>query len=1154
MREASDLSGNGLTKLLLLTMAVLFASLSAIAQTRTSGAIAGVVTDPSGAVVPNATVTATEINTGTVRSTKTTGSGNYNLGDLIPGNYRVKVEAPGFETSELGPVQVPVTVSVTLNVRLKVGQASQTVTVSETVPLIETQNPNTTTTLTAAAIANLPNPGQDLTYLANVAPGAIMNSTGGYGNTEFNGLPSGSNFFTQDGTPVNDPFLNLNNSGATNLMLGLNSEQEVSVNTNSFDASQGGLGAMQMSYISKQGTNNFHGNLYEIWNGAALNSADYFVNATPGATKPGSNLNQYGGSIGGPIKKDKLFFFTDIEGTRIALPVFNEVTVPTAAYQSYILGTTLPQGGVDTVLGGTLPAEPGEIPFYQHMLSLYGTPSGTPEPALGCPLGPGSVVSSGPPDGNGCLLKRGSSTGADTNDFLWTTRFDQTINARNTIWYRFQYENGFQATYTDPFNSAFNAVSHQPQTSASIGFTHTFGPDLVNEFNPGYQWYSAIFEPPSLAKATSLLPITYQPSGLSTIGGEDFVWPQGRNVTQYFANDNLSWTKGKNEFTFGEQFHRFLVSDHDFGFYNTPLMLTADLPEFAFGATDFTLQNFATTLDEPIGLAGIDLYAQDTMKATSKLTLTLGIRSTWNSNILNQQALFAGFKGTDSFYQVTHSINQPLNQVIDPREAYGIGQTPLLMWQPRFALAYRVATDTVIRGGFGVFTDIFPASLSDQLAENSPNYNAFDGGLFGPVGGVGIAPGVPDSAFDAAVEANQAFRSGFASGVLSCGAVNAPTNCLPAPGMTAARPYVTYPYSLQWNFGIEHQFGPSWGLNVYYVGTRYVQSPYFQQADAYETYCAGCFSQYPYGAAPDPRFGYVNQLMVGADSSYNALQTTVRKVMSHGLMFSANYTWSHCLDFLSNGGFFGFGGGAQGNITSPFPNDLSRDYGNCDMDVRNSLNANYVYSLPNLAHNWMSHIVNGWQVSGDLYLHTGFPITPFGYNPGNIVSNNNGVLGPNFADTVPGETYNGAYTHGPIQGVTQAGQVQFLNPYAFQSVIDPSTGACFGGNSPATCQFGNVARNSLFGPGFLWTDLFVSKYIQLSEKLKLRIDGQFYNMLNHPNFNFPGTSFGIPSEPGTLTGVGTISSLVSPPTGLLGSFLGGDSAVRMIAFQARLEF
>ncbi|MGH9430927.1 MAG: hypothetical protein ACRD3T_05235 [Terriglobia bacterium] len=707
-----------------------------------------------------------------------------------------------------------------------------------------------------------------------------------------------------------------------------------------------------------------------------------------------------------------------------------------------------------------------------------------------------------------------------------------------------------QATYTDPLSSLYNAYSTQPQVSTSIGFTHTFGPNLVNELDPGMQWYSAIFSDAQLAKAVATFPVVYDAgagAGLTRIGGENYAWPQGRNVTSYFVNDNLSWTKGKNEFKFGELFHRYLVSDHDFAGNTTPYMGAYDLPEFTFGATGFTVQAFSASRDQPIGLAGLDLYASDTLKLTPKLTTTLGIRATWNSNFINQHSLFSRLDAP--FYGITHDVNTPLNQIINPNEAYGIPQTPLIMWQPRAALAYQFAKDTVFRGGFGLFTDIFPASLSDQLGSNFPNYNSFNYGVLSGAGGVGFAPGSTQSAYDMAVAANQTLLGGFSSGVLSCAATNAPSNCISPAGFVATPRFVTYPYSIQWNLGIEHQFGPSWGLNAYYVGDRYVQEPYFVHLNSSESFCAGCFSPYPFNTPADARFGDVQQVAVGAGSNYNGLQVTGRKVMSHGLQFQLSYTWSHCLDEISNGGFFGFSGISN---TDPIPGELNRQYGNCDYDVRHSLNGNYVWQLPSPVHSSiLRYVVNGWQVSGDIFVHGGFPVTMLSASCGSAITPDVGTC---FASAAPGSTAAGQYAHGPIAGVTQSGEVQFLNPNAFQSVIDSTTGACVGGNTPANCQIGNLARNSVFGPGLFWTDMFVSKNFNIGERVKLRIDGQFYNLFNHPNFNFPSNTAGVPSDPATLTGVGTITSLVAPPTGLLGSFLGGDSAVRMIAFQARLEF
>ena len=300
----------------------------------------------------------------------------------------------------------------------------------------------------------------------------------------------------------------------------------------------------------------------------------------------------------------------------------------------------------------------------------------------------------------------------------------------------------------------------------------------------------------------------------------------------------------------------------------------------------------------------------------------------------------------------------------------------------------------------------------------------------------------------------------------------------------------------------------------------------------------------------DPRFAAVTQLATGANSHYNGLQLTAMKRMSHGFQGQVNYTWSHCLDTVSNGGFLQF---SSGGILSPLPGDLARDYGNCDYDIRHNLTAQYVYKLPiKVRNSSLSYALNGWQISGTVFWHSGVPFsvlsTPYSANGNGIVQGS----GPQFASIVPGVPL---YEHNPIPGVTQPGTIQWLNPNAFVSTVDPSTGTCLGGDNPQNCQFGNLARNALRGPDFFWSDFYVTKWFPLGERVRLRLDAQFFNVLNHPNFGLPSMVLaGVPGKPSTQTGFGALTYTTSPPTGLLGVGLGGDSSPRMIAFQARIEF
>jgi hypothetical protein len=256
------------------------------------------------------------------------------------------------------------------------------------------------------------------------------------------------------------------------------------------------------------------------------------------------------------------------------------------------------------------------------------------------------------------------------------------------------------------------------------------------------------------------------------------------------------------------------------------------------------------------------------------------------------------------------------------------------------------------------------------------------------------------------------------------------------------------------------------------------------------------------------------------------------------------------MDTVSNGGFLPFSAGA---IRSPLPGNLARDYGPCDYDIQHNFNAQYIYQLPiKVKSHQLGYALNGWQLSGTVFWHSGIPFTvlstPYSANGDGIVQGG----GPQFASVVPGVP---VYEHNPIPGVTQAGSVQWLNPNAFVSAVDPSTGACNGGDIPQNCQFGNLGRNALRGPSFFWSDLDITKLFSLNERLKLRVEGQFFNVFNHPNFGLPSIVLaGIPGKSSTQTGFGASTYTVSPPTGLLGVGLGADSSPRMIALHARLEF
>ena len=1148
---------------LLLTTTCFVIPVSTKAQGETTSAILGQVNDPTDAAVPGATVTITNQEIGLKRIAKTDDTGHFNFPQLKPGTYSVKVEAEGFAPQQNNNVLAGLGQKQTVDFALKLAQSEQTVEVSGQAQLINPGDANTSTNLNAPALENLPNPGGDLTYPLQFAAGALVNTAGsgndfvggtnGYGNVEFNGLPALSNGYIVDGLETNDPLTNLNSGLSTNLVLGLNSISEVTVNTLSYAVDQGRYGASQVNYVTKSGSNQFHGNIYELWNGSRFNAADYFTNATPGSHKPRSTVNHFGGSVGGPIIRNKLFFFFDSEWVRIALPIVTATTVPTPAFQNYVL-QQLPLGGTDSVTGSIYPPAPQLVPFYRKMFSLYGNTGGTPLAVLGCPFDAGGVTPAIANDGSGCANRQSISHSSTDHEQVQTLRIDYNIDEKNTTWFRFQTDNGLQAAYTDPINPLFNALSPQPLYSFAAGYTHVFSQNLVNYFNPAFSWYGSLFGPSDFQKTLAAFPIVLQGSGanapFTTLGGLDNTWVQGRRASRFFINDNLAWSHGAHELRFGTNTRILRLNDYDFGQGTVPTVTYTTLPQYIYGIASTATKTFPTSANEPFNFLNLDLYAQDTWKVTKTLTWTFGIRDTFNSNPLNPHGQIARLRG--SFDSISHDVNQPLNAAIQTGLGNVFSSTPLAILQPRTAIAWQFKTKWVLRTGFGVFSDILPGSIADVVGVNPPNVQTFQGGLLGTVGGTAIAPGVPNSAVDATVAANQTFSSGFTQGQLSCASAQAnPATCLPPVAMTAVPDGKLHaPYFMEWSLGLEHELGTTGSIHAQYVGTRAVNQPYLTQVNGYQTVCDGCFAPFPYGKSTDPRFGAVTQFSTGANSHYSGLQLTAIKRIGHGLMGQINYTWSRCMDTVSNGGFLQF---SAGGILSPLPGDLARDYGPCDYDIRHNLSAQYVYQLPVKVRNRaLGYALNGWQVSGTVLWHSGIPFsvlsTPYSADGNGIVNGS----GPQFASVVPGVPL---YEHNPIPGVTQPGTVQWLNPDAFVSTVDPSTGACLGGDSPKNCQFGNLGRNALRGPNFAWSDFYLSKWFPLTEQVKLRFDVQFFNVFNHPNFGLPSMVLaGIPGKPSTQTGFGALTYATSPPTGLLGVGLGGDSTPRMVAFQLRLEF
>ncbi len=318
------------------------------AQTLLAGDLAGTVTDPSGAAIVGAEVKATSQETGAIATAITNGTGGYRISLLQPGHYQVAVTHAGFKDTTV-TVTVAVGQVTEQNIQLSLGSASQTVQVTAEAQLLQADTPDLSTTVTLEQLQNIPNPGSDITYAAQAKPGVIMNTgansssgTLGYGNFSAFGLPATSNNFTINGMQINDPFLNLNNSGPSNLLLGLNDVQETDVITNAYEAQYGSLGGVQLNSVSRSGSNKFHGNFNYGWNGDVLNANNWFnknpTYNTPAVARPFSNFNQWAAAVGGPIKRDKVFFFVNTEGISFITSSQSIVYLPSSSFESSVVG------------------------------------------------------------------------------------------------------------------------------------------------------------------------------------------------------------------------------------------------------------------------------------------------------------------------------------------------------------------------------------------------------------------------------------------------------------------------------------------------------------------------------------------------------------------------------------------------------------------------------------------------------------------------------------------------------------------------------------------------------------------------------------------------------------------------------------------------
>ncbi len=1136
---------------LLLTLSLATAPM--FGQSLTTGSINGTVLDPSHAVVPNAPVELKGLDTGSTASTTTSSSGGYSFNLLRPGRYQIVVKQAGFaEVAQT--VQVEVGQNSKADIELTVAKGTETVEVSGSAPLINTE-PSNNTAFTQEEVAQLPSAGGDITNIADTAPGAVVNGTGGYGNFTVNGMPATSNLFTVNGENDMDPYFNINNSGASNLTLGQNEIGEATVITNPYGGQYGQLAGAQITYVTKSGTNQFHGNAMYWWNGRLLNGNNWInkesqvANGEPNQAAF-SNANQWAASFGGPIIKNKTFFFVDYEGMRFLLPNVDQVTAPTPQF------ITAAEAQVAAL-------HPAESPDYNKLMSLwqnapgYSTAQANPVPAGG--------------DICSALVLPGWTTGGTTPcsqtwitvpkalawEYILSFRVDQKIGNNDNLFGRYKLDHGLQPTSIDPINSAFDANSLQPSWDAQASETHVFGPTKTNSFTATLSHYVAQFTAPEAA-ATFNYGQAF--SGFSqydmtspNAGAASF--PQGRNITQYQFIDDFSWTHGNHTFKFGENFRRYDVSDHNF-FYTNPLVYwgygATTFQQFAQGEAFQYRKAYIPHNDLPIAFWGMGVYAQDEWKATKNLKLTMALRVERNSNPVCQINCFSNLTG--EFFNSQAAQAGPVGSLDVPYSAdlkYGQHQAypgvNSLVWSPRLGFSWDLlgTGKTVLSGGVGLFYDNPAVGLVDQILGfgGQPPVSVMFRVRSSPTS-VGVLPFDPAGApatWQASANAFSITDSfNQIQAALPAGVVFQP------PAGNGIIGTVKAPEWQEWNLSVQQELNRSTVFIMTYTGNHGARISYSNAwPNAYDAY--GLFQGTVQAAPLAESYSTIEQYKQGAVSNYNGLTFSLRKQFTKWVSAHLNYTWAHTIDETSNGGLFQYGFEGNNTILGQIsPTSLRTDnYGNADYDIRNLVNGDFVFNPQFHYTGAMNYLVNGWQFSGKMFWRTGLPYT---ISDGNLSGT---IL--NGGDTIPAVIIGNAQPGGcgKANATFDAGALPVapcLNPAGILDANDPTW---------AGQNYSTQRRGQYRGPHYFDMDLNLFKNFKVGERFNFAIGAQAFNVFNHPNFGLPNASYASSftgGPPAIDPSYGTISSMQGTPTSPYGNFLGFDSSPRVMQISGKIVF
>lgn len=1082
---------------------MLLAALSLSAQTF-RGTILGTVTDPSGAVLPGAKVTVKNAGTGLERTTDTSADGSYSLPELPIGTYTVTVVLNGFQTFQANGVTVDVASERRVDAGMKTGQVSTTVQVSaDELPLVETTTNTLGGVLTAQTVENMPVNGRDYTKLIYLNPGVagspdqISDSPGSFGEFSMNGARGRSNNYLLDGTDMNDGYRNdpaINQAGVfgtPSTILPIDAVAEVNVLSN-FAPEYGRNAGAVVNIVTKSGTNKIHGSAADYFRNNALDARNYFnpsqiTNPLTGALQSNPQApfhnNQYGASLGGPIIKDKTFFFLDYEGQEEPVGVVTIASVPTGSAAN---GSLSPSDASNPVIAALLARNPWPAPNLAD-----------PTPGLVSNAGTASVVS---PSFNKLTSM--------------IAKIDHSFNSNNNLTGRYFFGDSVQSfplqlTASGGQLPGFNTYTPTRVQLVSLSYTRTIGSNKVNELRYGWNRFAEGFFPqdqhfaPSsigLCAATSSaqcngsapfdsgLPIILV-GGVAQLGanGSD---PRHRFDTNNQVLDNFSWKINKHDVKFGADFHRTSVSQFFDKYFRGRLSFDGSttgtsIGDFLAGDVDSGFQYFGNTNRHTFE-NNIGLYVQDSFRATSTVTFNYGLRWDYYGVVKEKNNLLSNITNLDAAndtFTLTQ-VGQPgLSSLYNPDKKD---------FAPRASVAWDVAGKgkTVIRAGYGLFFDAFS---QDMVMGHLPYSPFFDPGP--AYNNVGPSPILSTGAIGGPITQNTPLFAATTTCSFECDAFGFDRN-------------IKTPYMENYNLNIQQQISSKGMISLGYVGSqghrlwRFFDLSQPSQAQITASDC-------PFGIATCATTGaitgaygvprnyegnpydafYILQENSSGKSNYNALQASLRITDWHGLTSIANYVWSRSLDNSSDGEDF------EPNAAQPNDSNNPRlEYGPSNFNIPQRFTWNLAYAFPKMGGS-MQKLKNGWGLNSILTLQDGQPFQ-LNYNfEDDYSGGGNGFDRPDVVGPIKYDARN------PFNFLN-------LNSFAIPCTIQPGlTSSTITGTAqdciPGTRHYGNEGRDSLSGPSFKEWNFAIYKTTGLTERLSMQLRADFFNILNHPNFANP---------------------------------------------------